>query len=323
MLCHSCNESCLVAIHGTLPPYVEKDLKTFILFYVAPIQFNFDSKTGQVLDSTKEHLVRSVTKTFTSATKVAVLLGLMSHYSYELFPRKQVYKFVDLFYWGNLMNNYAMACKCVVFGTVVPKNWQQNLTTNHLPVLFSDMTGICLETGSRAVGTLTELITGKSVIELSDSPMTASTSPSDFWGRRWNALVHLVLKGGVYIPLRKNGFSKMFAALSTFVASGLLHEWVLMALAFKGVLLGEDHSSSTPKYGYHFAFFVWNGIVLALEGLFHKHPIVQRMKQILPAPIITMLVIMTVLPIGHWFTGEWLPRDLGCCGLLLRKYVLF
>ena len=152
------------------------------------------------------------------------------------------------------------------------------------------------------VGTLVEFVSWKSVIEVSDNPLIASTSPSEFWGRRWNALVHIVLKGGVYIPLRKNGFNKGLSAFATFASSGLLHEYVLTALAFKGVLL-EDHSAYAPKYGYHLAFFVWNGLVLILEGLFYTHPIVQWTKNTLPTPLIVAMVIMTVLPIGHWFTG--------------------
>ena len=161
------------------------------------------------------------------------------------------------------------------------------------------------------VGTAIEFISWKSVLEVSDSPLTKSTSPSNFWGRRWNALVHIVLKGGVYIPLRRNGFSKGIAALATFVASGLLHEYVLTALAFKGVLL-DDHSAYTPRYGYHLAFFVWNGLILILEGIFCKHPIIQWIKKTLPMPVIVAMVLMTVLPIGHWFTGK--SSRLACTG---------
>lgn len=153
------------------------------------------------------------------------------------------------------------------------------------------------------VGTAIEGISGNRVIELSDSPMTRSSSPSDFWGSRWNQLVHIVLKGAIYVPLRKNGFSKGVAALATFATSGLLHEYVLTMIALKGVML-EDHSAYTPKYGYHLAFFAWNGMVLMLEGLFHNHAFILALKSALPGPVITTMVLMTVLPIGHWFTGK-------------------
>jgi Membrane bound O-acyl transferase family len=133
--------------------------------------------------------------------------------------------------------------------------------------------------------------------------MTHSSSPSDFWGRRWNALVHIVLKGAIYVPLRRNGFSKGIAALATFAASGVLHEYVLTAIDLKRVVLG-DHTAYAPKYGIHLAFFAWNGVVLSLEGIFHNHPFIQKLKKSLPSPAITAMVIMTVLPVAHWFTGE-------------------
>ena len=136
------------------------------------------------------------------------------------------------------------------------------------------------------VGTGIECLSGNKVIELSDSPMTRSSSPSDFWGRRWNALVHLVLKGGVYVPLRKNGFSRTFAALATFASSGLLHEYVLTMIAM-GVAQRDHSTYSPPRYGYHLAFFAWNGVVLTLEFLYAKQPFFQTLKKALPAPVIT------------------------------------
>ena len=103
--------------------------------------------------------------------------------------------------------------------------------------------------------------------------------------------------------MRKNGFSKGVAALATFIASGVLHEYVVWALSLKKILLA-DHTAYTPRYGYHLIFFIWNGIVLSLENLLSKHPVFQWMSKNLPKPIITAFVIMTVLPVGHWFTGK-------------------
>ena len=107
----------------------------------------------------------------------------------------------------------------------------------------------------------------------------------------------------MYIPLRKNGIPAGVAGLGTFAASGILHEFILAALAII-VAKREGHKPFTPSYGNHLAFFAWNGFVLAAEGLLYKHPIIQEMKRWLPPPVITAMVIMTVLPIGHWFTGK-------------------
>ena len=58
------------------------------------------------------------------------------------------------------------------------------------------------------------------------NPLFKSQSPLDFWSKRWNLLVHRVLKGGVYKPVRKHS-SAIMAILASFIASGLFHEWLL------------------------------------------------------------------------------------------------
>lgn len=89
------------------------------------------------------------------------------------------------------------------------------------------------------------------------NPIFESSSPSDFWGRRyememscyfsyyftsnlilslnntrslsprrWNLTVHGILKRGVYKPFRTR-YSRLTASAATFMASGLFHEWLL------------------------------------------------------------------------------------------------
>jgi len=266
---------CLMAIHATLPSFVEKDLPSLVMFFVSPVQFEFDAKSGQVIKSTSESFRVTLWKTIQLTIVLTLVLNTMIFHDFELFQRREVNTFLDLFYWRNLCNNYAMAC-----------------------LTCSGLAG-----GTMLVGTLIEALSGNCVIELCDSPLTKSSSISDFWGRRWNALVHIVLKGGVYIPLRKNGFPAGMAAFVTFAASGILHEYILTAMSETAML--KNNKPFTPNYGNHLAFFAWNGVVLVLEGLFYKHPLVQQMKRRLPSAVITAMVIMTVLPIGHWFTDEY------------------
>lgn len=288
------------------------------MFFVSPVQFIFDDKKGEVIRASKQDVASSVWKAVKALAMLSVLLGLVIHFDFEVFPRKEIKTFWDLFYWRNLCNNYVMACKsCSNLCDISKRAWPYTQ--------FPDLTGIGLESGTRVVGTLIEVVTGNKVIELSDNPMTHSTSPSDFWGRRWNSLVHIVLKGAIYIPLRKNGFSKGIAALATFAGSGLLHEYVLTAIALKGAM-PNDKNAHLPKYGNHLAFFAWNGVVLMLEGLFYKHAIIQKVKTTLPDVVITAMVIMTVLPIGHWFTGMcplWFHEKKFCLGAFIAyKYIL-
>ena len=114
-------------MHGTLPSSVEKDLPHFVMFFVAPIQFNFDEKSGEPILLTKDLFRCSVWKTVKAMFFLAAALGVVVHYQYEVFERKEVHSFWDLLYWRNVMNNYAMACKFFLSGSI---------TTYHIGVLL-------------------------------------------------------------------------------------------------------------------------------------------------------------------------------------------
>jgi hypothetical protein len=52
-----------------------------------------------------------------------------------------------------------------------------------------------------------------------------------FWGQHWNIPVHVMLVEGVYIPMKRRGWSTSAASFSVFVVSGLGHVYSLNALA--------------------------------------------------------------------------------------------
>ena len=149
-------------------------------------------------------------------------------------------------------------------------------------------------------------------------PLFRATSPSDFWGRRWNNLVHHNLKEGVYKPVRslvgwKYRHSKPMGVLATFIASGLLHEYVWALLFFRtDQALSEGDACQTCHtyaFGKQLIFFFWNGLLLLLEesrlgkilgGVFGA-----RLEP-LPALIRSHLVILTALPVAHLFTEDLL-----------------
>ncbi len=66
---------------------------------------------------------------------------------------------------------------------------------------------------------------GRAVQPLFDQPVYAS-SLSDWWGRRWNLSVHMVLTLVIWQPLRER-IGVAWAATAVFAASGLLHEYLL------------------------------------------------------------------------------------------------
>ena len=135
--------------------------------------------------------------------------------------------------------------------------------------------------------TLTFSVSGASVLAslysgvafdgyITNNPMFLSTSPSDFWGRRWNNLIHTGLKQGIYKPIRWNTGNRTLASVAAFVASGLYHELVWKILFTPTSLqLAEgmhpdiqDCCLSCYCHGWmgkQLLFFGWNGILIAAE----------------------------------------------------------
>ena len=119
----------MAAMHGTLPTSVEKDLQSLVLFFVSPVQFQYDKKTGQIIPSTKEQFREKLTKSLQLVGIYTIVLNLMDHHNYDLFGRREVKSFWDLLNWRNIRNNYFMACKC---GSKPTNLLFECLTSEHL-----------------------------------------------------------------------------------------------------------------------------------------------------------------------------------------------
>ena len=157
------------------------------------------------------------------------------------------------------------------------------------------------------LGILTSILSGLSVIEIFDNTLTQSESPSDFWSRRWNKVTQSGLRRGIYVPLVQSGVSRTGAALGTFLVSGVLHEYVLAIMQRR---IGEPNNPTRtpfePKYGNHLYFFLWCGLVMWLEKLTRRTTAVLWIQKNLPRPVRTALVLLTVLPMTHFFTDEYI-----------------
>ena len=148
---------------------------------------------------------------------------------------------------------------------------------------------------------LTQLQLGYKTIVTMNNPLFGATSPSDFWGRRWNLFVHGLLKRSVFKPTYHHSSSKLAAVIASFFVSGIWHEWILHILSFD--------IAYTPSYGRTTLFFVFNGLLVIIEQLTKGWKIITLMKKFLPKPIITFMVILCVLPVTHWFCDEY--RNIG------------
>ena len=157
-------------------------------------------------------------------------------------------------------------------------------------------TSISLEVGSAGIALGISSLTGIETMDLNVSPLTTSTSPSDFWGNRWNRVVSSALKRAIFIPMRKQGFSRPVAAMATFAASGLLHEYLIV------VMMQNRHSEYASLAFSQLAFFLWNGVVLGIEHLLRGNKYLEHVANRLPVPLRSFLVVLTVLPLAHLFT---------------------
>jgi hypothetical protein len=139
-----------------------------------------------------------------------------------------------------------------------------------------------------------------------NNPVFASRSPSDFWGRRWNLLVHNALKNGVFKPAHRY-VSKTAAVAATFLVSGIFHEWLLIALhaPMPHQQVDQEQSGSgncsncvSVVYGSATIFFAWQGILVSIEALVRHWSIFTKLDKILPMPVRTALIIASGIPVS-------------------------
>lgn len=171
---------------------------------------------------------------------------------------------------------------------------------------------VSLSLSMTGVSSLGGLLTGVQMDDrVTHHPMLLSESVSEFWGRRWNNLIHVGLKQGVYKPVRAATHSKFMASIAAFVVSGICHEYVWTILYVPSSAQIEDGNgtmSCCPScycqswVGKQLIFFGWNGILIALEYLLGKN--VLRYTRWLPRLMRCHLVVLLSLPVGHLFTYD-------------------
>lgn len=257
------------AMHGKLPDYCTASRRMTCLYFASTLLLAVDEKGHCPIPLTRPILWSKACHFVNVFLQTGALLSVLLATDYQVFPSLKHHTF----YWGNLGNSF----------------------------LLASLTSLVLDGGASGLGLLTSCITGYVLEDFHDAPLTQSTSLSDFWGRRWDRPVQSALRRGCYAPLRDT-YSSAFASFVTFLVSGLVHEYVLLVMSLRG-----GHTFS-PQYGRQFIFFVWNGIVLLLERYWKQGTKDKEssMMNHLPKPVQTALVLMIVLPIGHYFTDEYI-----------------
>lgn len=155
-----------------------------------------------------------------------------------------------------------------------------------------------LTTFAEGLVAATQIVTGRQPEAIMDNPLFASESPSDFWGRRWNLLIHDCLKRGVYKPVRSMGGSAGLAIAAAFLASGAFHEWLLP------VVMTEFPHTHGPTI----MFFLWQAGLVAGEILVLRSYKSTPMRD-WPTPVKTACVVAAGLPLAHWFCDSYVHSE--------------
>lgn len=310
---------CLEAMHGTAPAFAvastkEKEegrpsssLTRFVLYYVATIQFEFDPQTGDLLKCTRSWLLGQLQRFLILYVQVSALFSVLIPRDFQLVP----VPFEDDHH-HQWRNHHNMLIMCVSYAARIAAHLLNNLC-------MAILTSLCLDVGATGMGLATGALTGYRTVQLNDRPLSLSTSPSDFWGRRWNTLVGTALKRAVFVPLRKHwGMGRAVSALATFAASGIMHEYVIAVMVCRErrpLLVHQQlQKGSTillevaPYWGRHSLFFLWNGLLLVAEEVVASHSAARQwMDRNVPSAGLarTATVVLTALPVSHLFTSVY------------------
>lgn len=207
---------------------------------------------------------------------------------------------------GALQSLYTLASPWLFppLGDVTPLDWYDasQLINPYMwksSLFYAVLFQFYLATFGEGLAFAAMLITRRHCVLIMNNPIFGSRTPSEFWGRRWNTLIHTCLKNGVYKPVRKLGGSKEMAALVSFLASGLLHEQ-LVVLVF--------YDSKIP-WGTTMLFFIWHAMLICLEYMTSHWSIACSIGTYLPRPMKTALLILCGVPVGQWFMDGYVHSN--------------
>lgn len=269
------------AMYGTSPDGVESSQGTYIAYFSSVMHFEWDPQTKKRRRITWNELGTAVARILLHFFLICLMLSWEMHHNFQPFPSNVT------------LDEFTLSF--------------QFLTPSHLANAYclGVLTYLFLFTGFELTA-FNENIKGIYTKPIFLNPLFTSRSPTDFWGEKWNLVIHRILKHGVYLPARQLLVSSHVAIALTFVASGLLHDyaWLLIFYPHKHIRdeSGVCSDCWTPVPLKITAFFCWNGAITLLERPLTKY---FTWTRDLPTVVVSTLVILTALPVSHWYSGDW------------------
>lgn len=271
----------LEAIHGCCPAFATESLSSFVLYFSSVLLFERDEKTKLPIPTTNRLKFQHLASFLTCLVCTGLFQSILTPFQdFNVFGEPVGYGSSDWWSWRRLLS------------------WELYANSLMHAILFQ----LYLTLYCQGLTLFWHVVGGYQTQPAMINPLGKSTSPSEFWGRRWNRIVHHVLKGGIYKPLRKHGVSSKIAMLWTFLLSGAFHEWLLCGIFYTTCVEDPEGASCYhPFYGGALVFFGWQALLVALEHHFGSSSILQSISRSLPSPVRTILIVLLGVPMAHFF----------------------
>lgn len=262
---------CIEAMFGYSPHSVETSFRNYVLYYISAVEIVFDEKTNKVVKASWPDIL--------SKAK-ALVYNIFISGAYQSIMRRVQYQPFENHVNANTLSLLGFDLFRGIF------DWKLILNNVASTILIH----LYLSTFTTALCLLASMLLQVKTNVAMHNPMLLSSSPSDFWGRRWNMIVHGCLKRGVFKPVYRYS-TKSIAVWATFIASGLMHEYLTVGVC----------PECLPNFGKQTAFFIWNATTVTLEHFISKAFIFQWIHNTMPKPVVGILVLCTAMPVAHWF----------------------
>lgn len=252
-------------ICGTGPKGCDLSAKNFVLYFASPAEVLFDAEGqlvpvpgGRLLELIQQLLVHCV------ALVVALSLGQATGWTPFLDPEANI---AAMPYLG-----FPFSLPAVYLQTVFIYSMLATAMLLHRLLLA---------------------LAGYDSLDSMRQPLLLSTSIKEFWGRRWNLVIHNLMRRSFFAPFKQHGTALRYAgALLAFVMSGLFHEYMWLITNWNHM---EIYTPGLPV-----AFFLIQFVLTAVESVLGKTPLGQKIAA-LPAPARTICTTLVILPFGPIF----------------------
>ena len=242
---------------------------------------------------------------------LSLVLSVLIHYDYKPFDdRVGLTSFnitPDLLSFGNIANSYLYTSKKTRNTFVVQC---EKIYLALISPMVSFLLGVVLF--YFGLSTLFELnafqqnALGLRTERIFNDPFILSKTPTEFWTKRWNKMIHRMLKQGIFEPAKRCIPNKTAVVFLTFVVSGLYHEYCWVPMFYYPKYIQEEEGGYDYQFGRVTAFFAYTGIIMTLERPIKKLSIVQWMASHLPTFMIAQLLVLIHTPVVKWYGGDWI-----------------